>query len=277
MSDEQKFGSYWTVQKLDVVEKYLEFFTMALKRQSFKLCYIDAFSGSGNVTLKDGQVIDGSALRALKYPFDQYYFFDKNKNHCQALSEKTKTAYPDKQEKVSIINGDCNNLLQGIDQRPWQTDRWRGVIFLDPYAMELSWSCLEKISKTKAFDVWYLFPFSAVNRNLPRSGAIQRQNEDLLTKIFGSPDWKQQIYQESTQTSLFNEPELERIPDGLMDYIQSRLLHTFPTVAPNPVFLRNKQNSPLFLLCFAGSNPSKAAKELSLKGAKYILEHTGGE
>ena len=272
MTEQQKFGGIWTIQKLDAVEDYLRFFTTALKNKSFKLCYIDAFSGSGNVMLKDGLVVDGSALRALKYPFDSYYFFDKDEIHCKALSEKIKNAYPDKVDKIKIVNGDCNELLQGIDQRPWYSENWRGVIFLDPYAMELSWSCLEKIRNTKAFDVWYLFPFSAVNRNLPRSGEIQMPNEALITKIFGSPDWKDHIYKESPQMSLLDGPNLEKT-DGLKDYIQNRLAQTFPTVAPNPVLLRNEKNSPMFLLCFAGSNPSGAAKGLSLNGAKHILDH----
>jgi three-Cys-motif partner protein len=273
MSEQQKFGGLWTVQKLDAVENYLGFFTTALKRQSFKLCYIDAFSGSGNVELKDGQVVDGSALRALKYPFDLYYFFDKEETHCEALSEKIGTAYPHMADKINIVNGDCNELLQGIDQQQWYTENWRGVIFLDPYAMELSWSCLEKIKNTKAFDVWYLFPFSAVNRNLPRSGEIQQANENLLTKIFGSSDWKQYIYQESPQLSMLGDPNMEKVPDGLKDYIQGRLAQTFPTVAQNPALLRNKMNSPMFLLCFAGSNPNEKARGLSLKGANHILKH----
>ena len=273
MTEQQKFGGVWTVQKLNAVENYLGFFTTALKKQSFKLCYIDAFSGSGNVVLKDGQVVDGSALRALKYPFDSYYFFDKDEIHCKALTEKIKTAYPDKLDKINIVNDDCNKLLQSIDQRSWYAEKWRGVIFLDPYAMELSWSCLEKIKNTKAFDVWYLFPFSAVNRNLPKSGEIQHANENLLTKIFGSSDWKQHIYQESPQLTLFGDPNMEKIPDGLKDYIQSRLSQTFPTVAPNPVLLRNEKNSPIFLLCFAGSNPNEKARGLSIKGAIHILDH----
>lgn len=139
--------------------------------------------------------------------------------------------------------------------------------------MELSWSCLENISRTKAFDIWYLFPFYAVNRNLPRSGAIRQANEELLTKIFGSPDWKQCIYQESPQLSFLDGLNLEKIPNGLKDYIQNRLTETFPTVVPNPALLRNKKNAPIFLLCFAGSNPSSAAKRLSLSGAKHILDH----
>ena len=273
MTETQRFGGVWTEQKLNAVEKYLEFYTTALKNQPFRSCYIDAFSGSGSITLKDGKVLDGSVLRALKYPFDFYYFFDTDKKHCTALSEKIEAMYPEKAGIASIINGDCNEFFQEIDKKRWYDDKWRGVVFLDPYAMELSWSCLTKISNTKVFDVWYLFPFSATQRNLPRSGEIQQANEDLLTKIFGSDDWMQHIYQESNQMKLWGSPDIEKIPEGLKDYLLSRLEQTFPTVAPNPVLLRNDKNSPMFLLCFAGSNPDVKAKALSLRGAKHILDH----
>ena len=274
MSESQRFGHFWTIQKLDAVEKYLQFYTTALKQQSFKLCYIDAFSGSGNVTLKDGQAIDGSAIRALKYPFDQYYFFEKDKKFYGALKEKIHTSFADKEHKIKLIQGDCNELLQGIDKYAWVTNKWRGVIFLDPYAMDLSWSCLENISKTKAFDVWYLFPFSAVNRNLQNKGEIRQANENTLSKIFGASDWKDKIYSESLQQSFFDEPNLEKASvDGLKEYILNRLKETFSTVAPNPALLKNAKNSPLFLLCFAMSNPGKSAIELSLKGANHILKH----
>ncbi len=52
---------------------------------------------------------------------------------------------------------------------PWYSNYWHGVIFLDPYAMILNWDSLSSIANTKAFDVWYLFPLSAVNRVLPRN------------------------------------------------------------------------------------------------------------
>ena len=274
MTEAQKFGHFWTIQKLNIVEKYLDFYTIALKKQAFKLCYIDAFSGSGNVTLKDGQVVDGSALRALKYPFDYYFFFEKNESYYRALSEKIKASLPEKSKRIQIINGDCNELLQKIDTFPWFNKSLRGVIFLDPCAMELSWSCLEKISKTQAFDVWYLFPLSAVTRNLPTDGDIRPATENTLTKVFGAPDWKSKIYTESPQKTLFGEPNMERIPvNGLRQYILGRLKETFCTVAPNPALLKNEKNSPLFLLCFAMNNPGKNARELSLRVANHILEH----
>jgi hypothetical protein len=41
-----------------------------MNRDRFKLCYIDAFAGSGNVNVKGIGKITGSAVRALVYLFD---------------------------------------------------------------------------------------------------------------------------------------------------------------------------------------------------------------
>jgi len=274
MSESQKFGGPWTVQKLSAVENYLNSYTTALKNTPLKLCYIDAFSGAGYVTLKSGETIDGSAIRALRYPFDRYYFFEQDSECLNALREKIRMDFDDKKDKIELVQGDCNELLKNIDQASWFNKNWRGVIFLDPFAMDLSWSCLESISRTKAFDVWYLFPFSAVNRNLTTSGKILPANEAKLTKIFGSSDWKTIIYKESPQLTYLDEPNLAKASvEGLKQYILGRLQETFyGAVAPNPALLRNKMNSSLFLLCFAASNPNEQAKALALKLAKHILE-----
>jgi len=274
MCQDNKFGGNWTEKKLDAVEEYLKFFTTALKNQNFKLCYIDAFSGSGNVILNDRNVTDGSAIRALKYPFDRYFFIERDKEHYLELCRKIKLDYPNKSNMISVLNGDCNELLQSINGRQWYSEKWRGVIFLDPYAMELDWGSLEKISRTQAFDVWYLFPFSAVNRNLKNNGKILAANEVRLSRIFGTDDWKKELYATSSQITLFDEPEVEKIPDGLKRFIIKRLGETFQNVAQNPVILKNTNNSPLFLLCFAVSNPNPAAWGLALKGANHILKHT---
>jgi len=271
MIKEQSFGGEWTEKKLDAVDNYLKFFTTVLKKQKFKLCYIDAFSGSGNVTLRNGSVIDGSAIRALKYPFDEYFFIEKKKAYYDALCKKVEEDYSERADIVNISQGDSNKLLQNINSRQWRANGWRGVIFLDPYAMDLDWESLKKISETKAFDVWYLFPFSAVQRNLKNDGRISEANEKKLNKIFGTTDWKEQLYAESQQMTLFGNSEQEKIPDGLKQFIVKRLGETFPIVADKPAILKNKTNSPLFLLCFAVSNPDSTAK-VALKGADYILK-----
>jgi len=272
MSTEHKFGSDWTVKKLDVIEKYLGFFTTALKNQGFKLCYIDAFSGSGNVTLKNGVVTDGSAIRALKYPFDRYILIEKDEEYHNALKQKIEAS--DRANNITLLQGDCNELLKTLNGKQWYSEKWRGVIFLDPYAMELDWKSLTKISNTRAFDVWYLFPYSAVTRNLENKGNIPQANKERLNRIFGTDNWKDELYKESEQLTLFGDSEMEKIPDGLKQFIIKRLGETFPKVAQEPAILKNAMNSPLFLLCFAVSNPNKTAQDLAMRAANHILKHT---
>ena len=267
----QEFGSGWTIIKLDAIENYLHFYTEALKHKNFKLCYIDAFAGSGTIKIKSGDEIEGSAVRALKFPFDKYYFLEQDKSIIEELEIKISrlTDY----KVVEFINSDCNGFLREIDKTNWYKDNWRGVIFLDPYAMDLEWECLNKISSTKVFDVWYLFPFMAVNRNLPKNGKILPANKNKLDRILGvSSNWAGEVYSDSPQLS-FLEDNLKQ--KGSIDIIQNfilrRLKQTFPTVSEKAVLLKNDRNSPQFLLCFAGSNPSSAARKLSLKAADYIL------
>ena len=51
MGKKQQFGGKWTVEKLDILKRYIHFYTTALKRQNFHLIYIDAFAGTGNIEL----------------------------------------------------------------------------------------------------------------------------------------------------------------------------------------------------------------------------------
>jgi three-Cys-motif partner protein len=267
----QEFGSGWTELKLDAIEKYLDFYTIALKKSGFKLCYIDAFAGSGSVKIKSGDEIEGSATRALKYPFDKFYFFEKDYKIIEILGRKI-SMLPENKD-VELNNEDCNNFLIEINKRDWRKENWRGVIFLDPYAMDLEWACLNKISATKVFDVWYLFPFMAVNRNLYKNGKIPLANKEKLDRILGN-SWESIIYSDSPQLSFLEENIKQKASiNTIRNFILNRLKQTFPTVSDKALLLKNERNSPQFLLCFAGSNPSKGAKVLSLRAADYILSN----
>jgi len=171
-----------------------------------------------------------------------------------------------------LKNGDCNKWLKSIDKRNWLKANWRGVVFLDPFAMDLTWESLTHIRNTQALDLWYLFPFYALNRNLYKNGIIPESNKKSISMLLGTDAWERDIYSMSLQMNLFGETALEKTDtDGLKEYIIKRLEETFPTVSKKAVIFRNDKNAPIFLLCFAGSNPSARAKSASLNVADYIL------
>ncbi|MFN9820462.1 MAG: three-Cys-motif partner protein TcmP, partial [Akkermansiaceae bacterium] len=84
--------------------------------------------------------------------------------------------------KVSYLQGDANEHLQDLTEKNWQ--KHRAVAFLDPFALQVSWTTLEKIAATQAIDMWLLFPAMAVNRMLPKSGEIPQKWADRLSHLW---------------------------------------------------------------------------------------------
>ena len=276
MNTKQKFGGPCTVEKLNILSDYLNFYATALKKQPFKLIYIDAFAGTGHINIGDNvdEIIDGSAKLALQSNgnFTEYIFIEKNEKFATELSSMVKHDFPHKAHKVCILNEDCNQALLKICKKvDW--DHVRAVLFLDPYAASVEWSTLKTISETHAIDVWYLFPFNATTRMLKKTGEINPAWENKLNAIFGTESWKTDLYQEDPQTNLFGETNQIRIADtiALQRYIETRLKTIFPSVSKHSRILHNSRSSPLFLFCFAVSNQSEKAQKLALSVADYIL------
>lgn len=277
MGTSQKFGGPWTVEKLNILSGYLNVYTTALKNQPFQLIYIDAFAGTGKINIgSEGEyeVIAGSARLALQASgqFSEYIFIEKKKSFASELKAMVEQEFPHKKARVKILPQDCNQALINICQQvDWK--KARAVLFLDPYAADVQWETLEIIAGTKAIDVWYLFPFSAANRMMKKTGEIDPAWRGKLNSIFGDNSWETRFYEESLQTNLFNEVTKERTvnTDSLKEYIEARLSAIFSKVSPNSRILSNRKNSPLFLFCFAVASDNPKAIGLAMKVADYIL------
>lgn len=122
MSTKQKFGGPWTVDKLNILSDYLDFYTTALKNQPFDLIYIDAFAGTGKILIGEEEQyeeIDGSVRLALqsKGRFAEYIFIEKKPSFVKELKSMVEQDFPEKKNKVKIEKGDCNSVLLEICQR----------------------------------------------------------------------------------------------------------------------------------------------------------------
>jgi len=67
MKNTHKFGGDWTIEKLNILSDYLDFYLTALKNRKFGKVYIDAFAGSGMIETRSGtEQITGSVRLALQ-------------------------------------------------------------------------------------------------------------------------------------------------------------------------------------------------------------------
>lgn len=290
--DNHEFGDQHTEIKLELVEKYLQAYAIALRSKFPHLWYIDAFAGTGSRTVrvdaKDGDLFDapvpervesrrGSAKIALdiKPQFDRLIFMDQKAAHRRAL-EALKAENPSRD--IHVLQGDANEIIQAnINRVDWSGTR--AILFLDPYGMEVAWDTLVAISRTKAIDVWFLFPLSGLYRQAARDiRDVDATKRAALTRMLGTDAWEAELYSplppvEDLLGVLDRTEDRQRNADvaGLERYVKRRLEFIFPLVS-DPFPLPPIKRPQRFSLFFLGSNPSTKAIELANRFASHILK-----
>lgn len=289
-------GSQDTDAKLAMLQKYLQQYSVALKDQGFARLYIDAFAGTGSKTetrpalplfgpeFLEPQEINtpGSARLALSIdpPFHTLVLIEQDKERFEEL-ERVKKEHPD--HKIYLKHGDANDSVRKLcANMPWHKRQgdvhgMRGVIFLDPFGMEVEWSTVEAIANTQALDCWYFFPLSGLYRNAPHDRTkLDKGKEEKLDRVLGTSDWRDRWYQHSIEPENMFETETEAVRradvDAIEAYVSERLSSVFKGAVMPPVRLRHNNNAPMASLFFAVSNPSPKAVALAKRIAGYILK-----
>jgi three-Cys-motif partner protein len=269
------FGGGWTEQKLNVLSQYLVGFNHVIKKSGLRRWYVDAYAGTGKRLDPTTRAIsDGSAKLALdcEPPFDRLYFVESNKTHFNSLSAliSSEQRYS---SRADVRRGDANTLLaEFCAQMPRDA---RAVVFLDPYAMQVTWKTMESIAATKKCDVWILMPVMAINRLLTRSGTRPDSWNEKLNAMLGTDDWRTAFYAPSRQDDLFAEEPImlkDASAETIAKYYHDRLGQLFEGgTADRWKTMKNSKNSALFALMFAMGNPSPKARGPALNIANHLL------
>lgn len=278
---DSSFGGPWTQQKLQILNLYLDAYTTALKNQLFRLIYVDAFAGEGSWLPGSAYTSDyddfrelykGSPRIALEIrdrPFDKFIFVEKDPQRFESLG-KLGLEFPSRD--IEVLNEDAKVALPVFCENLKENDR--AVVFLDPFATEVSWPMVEGLARTQKVDCWILFPLSAIARMMPKKNEPSAELAGRLDRIFGGREHWQNLYSTPSQLSFFEEERGQERPgdsDQIAQQYRKRLASVFAQVAPSGRELRNSKNSPIFHLIFAASNPKGAP--IAVRIAKHIIDN----
>ena len=286
MTAKQRFGSKHTEYKLENLAAYLKAYTTALKRQSFRLVYFDAFAGTGDIQIGDetplleavddySPFIEGSAVRALECgtAFERYVFVEKSRTKSKQLRDKLIAKFPTLQDRIDIHQGEANKeLLDFCASTDWK--KTRAVVFLDPQGNQIKWKTIEAIARTQAIDLWYLFPAGlGVHRQIGRDGKVHFSHGASLDGLFGTTDWQHSFIEEQDGADLFQKrTDRSKVatPKSITLFMIRRMREVFKGGVLDEWLQLGSRGIHMYSLLFAWANPSGKAK-LAGNLAKAVL------
>ncbi len=285
----------WAKEKLTSLRAYLDYYTKRLKNQAW--CkgrwYIDAFAGPGLSPLRatkgsiqqsaglfDGLTEEDAAPEAVEYvkgsprvalelsnPFDHYVFIE---NDAKRVSELEALKSEFSQIDIQILPGDANRRIVDFLSLSinWRINK--GVVFLDPFGMQVPWSTIESIGKTGGLETIINFPWAmAINRLLLKSGEIPEAWQRRLDLTFGSEEWRNLVYEERSDLLGTQRVKRQDATLRILNWFSARLRDSFGH-ASNAQLITNTRGNPLYYLIWAGPHPA------GLVGANYILGRKKG-
>lgn len=288
----------WARQKLDALERYLDYYTTRLKNQPWRTIFLDAFAGGGVARVRapkrapeeqvsffedllgapdpeQTELVQGSPRRSLDLPnpFDAYIFIDADPSRIRML-KALKAEYGDRR-KVTLRNGSAATEIDWVLSKNPNRKEHRGVAFLDPFGAHLEWRSVRALAETGVFEVLINFPLDmAINRLIKVDGQIPDTWRGQLDAFFPA-GWWDEAY--SRDAGLFAGPwagELDEraliakrrdARDRLLKFYLRHLEDAFGHVS-QPKLIRNTKGHPLYYLIWAGPHAA------GLKGANYVLQ-----
>lgn len=283
----QPFGGDHTRRKLDVVAKYLAAYVTVMKKQDFRLFYVDGFAGSGASTSKaeaersqdptlfpSTEVLDGSPTRALTVepPFDHYIFIEKSDKNVRSLAG-LREKFPSR--NIEIAPGDANDRIAEFCDRISGEKLDRAVVFLDPFGLSVRWETIERLAATRKVDLWYLVPVDGMSRQIKEDGTFL-PGASKIDDIWGSAGWRNKAVRPAdTSDDLFGavDERLEKIAKAkqFSEMFREHLQDVFAGGVSSAYLPLGRGRRHDFSLMFACANPSAAASDAAMRIANHIL------
>lgn len=204
----------------------------------------------------EDRYIAGSPLQALQTepPFDGYWFIELSSWRIEQLQQLQKQ-FP--HLRIKVRQGNCNEILRKeIIAYITYGSQQRGLVFLDPYGLQVEWDTVRALAQAKTFDVFVNFPLMAVTRLLKRDEPPDGKVVELMNKVMGNSDWIQRIYHPSPQLPLFGDQLVIRdvMRAGWLARLYADQVGTPFSFVSKPVIMINSKNAPLYALFLASHN-----------------------
>lgn len=241
--------SYWSRNKLEILQGYLPAFNVASQRKSSERIYIDLMAGEPqNYDRDTGETFDGSARVALaaKPTFTRFAFGERPPKAARLKADLDSLHA---NAPFRVYEGDCNDtvdrMLSDLDDVRWAPT----FAFLDQQAAELRWETMAKLAefRTGRFkaEQWILWSPAMIVKGV--RGTNGAAFADRVDRLYGSGRWRQILDARLGERSI-DAPEFRREMVNLLRWQFETQLGYGHTIR---IPMTMKNNSDLYDMVFA--------------------------
>lgn len=183
--------------------------------------YVELFAGPGlSRDRVSGDWVVGSARRAIRYPFTDYLFVDKDPRATAALTARLRSdGVAEMADKfVGITTRDCNDAIDGI--RATIPKGALSLVFVDPTTWQVRFDSIAHLVDHRHVDLLYTFHIGAMRR----VGGVPAPH---LNAFFGTDRWRAALAQPKERRA---QALMELYNDQLADlgYLRTPMEHAVP-------------------------------------------------
>jgi len=176
-----------SLEKIRRHNYFAEEFANSMKGKWARLVYLGLYSGSGRARLEGtGEILETTALSALRLPFTDYVFVDNDIRCVDALKVRSRLVAPEK--SPIILLGDVDSRVADVKAAIGPSQGVLCFCFVDPFSAKLKIETIRELSRYK-MDFLILL---ALGHDVRRNFASYYRNpaDTTIASLIGDPDWR---------------------------------------------------------------------------------------
>lgn len=181
-----------SVEKIVRHDYYAHLFAEGMKNKWPQRAYLGLYSGSGRGQLPSGEIVETTAMGALREPFTHYIFVDNDERCIEAL--RARAAPISAGRPIALIQKDVNEAVPKIQQAMPTYSRERGLLslcFVDPFDASLEHATLADLAKRFRMDFLILLALSMdARRNFRKY--YEDPTDNRIARLIDAPNWREE-------------------------------------------------------------------------------------
>lgn len=210
-----------SLEKIERHDFYATVFARAMEKKWPKRVYIGLYAGPGRARLeRSGEIIETSAMGALRAPYTHYIFVDRDEQCTAAL--KSRADELGLSERIVLLTGDVNDLIPAVKRSIPRHGPGRGVItfcFIDPYSAALRFNTIRELAAgDRKIDFLILLMLGRdIRTNFQRY--FEDEEDSRIAELIDDPHWRDEFRSSGDEVVPFLLRKFDEAMTGL-DYLE---------------------------------------------------------